>query len=138
MFKTLYVLNFAIKLFLEEKLVALKIHISNIDTPDHRHIQKSTAFIELVLTLVDGKQLKILRMKMSGKMQGLFPVQDVAKDHDLPGEVLRFDVTNLENNFDKENWHVIMEKSMFRLFSIGTFRNQLSVQKLNLRCFTWL
>ena len=133
MFKTLYVLNFAIKLFLEEKLLTLKIHISNINPPDHGHIQKSTAFIELVLTLVE-----MLGVKMSGKMQGLFPVQDVAKDHDLPGEVLRFDVTNLENNFDKENWHVIIEKSMFRLFSIGTFRNQLSVQKLNLRCFTWL
>ena len=38
--KTLYLLNFAIKLFLEKKLLALKIDISNIDPPDHRHIQK--------------------------------------------------------------------------------------------------
>ena len=127
MFKTLYLLNFPIKLFLEEKLLAFKINISNIDPPDHRHIQKSTAFIELVLTLVDGNQLKMLGVKMSGKMEGLFPVQDVAKDHDLPGEVLKFDVTNLEKYFDKENWHVIMEKSVFHLFSRGTFRNQLSV-----------
>ena len=41
MFKTLYFLNFAVKLFLEEKLLALKINISNIDPPDHRHIQKA-------------------------------------------------------------------------------------------------
>ena len=127
MFKTLYLLNFAIKLFLEENLLALKINISIMDPPDHRHIQKSTAFIGLVLTLVDGKQLKMLGVKMSGKMEGLFTVQDVAKDHDLPGEVLKFDVTNLEKYFDKESWHVIMEKSMFLLFSIGKFRNQLSV-----------
>ena len=123
MFKTLYLLNFAIKLFLEEKLLALKINISNIDPPDHRHIQKTTAFIELVLTLVDGKQLKMLGVKMSEKMEGLFPDQDVAKDLDLPEEVLKFDVTNLEKYFDKENRHVIMEKSMFHLFSIGPFRN---------------
>ena len=123
MFKTLYLLNFAIKLFLEEKLLALKINISNIDPPDHRHIQKTTAFIELVLTLVDGKQLKMLGVKMSEKMEGLFPDQDVAKDLDLPEEVLKFDVTNLEKYFDKENRHVIMEKSMFHLFSIGPFGN---------------
>ena len=123
MFKILYLLTFAIKLFLEEKLLALKINISNIDPPDHRHIQKTTAFIELVLTLVDGKQLKMLGVKMSEKMEGLFPDQDVAKDLDLPEEVLKFDVTNLEKYFDKENRHVIMEKSMFHLFSIGTFRN---------------
>ena len=49
--------------------------------------KKSTAFIGLVLTLVDGKQLKMLGVKMSGKMEGLFTVQDVAKDHDLPGKV---------------------------------------------------
>ena len=123
MFKILYLLTFAIKLFLEEKLLAFKINISNIDPPDHRHIQKTTAFIELVLTLVDGKQLKMLGVKMSEKMEGLFPDQDVAKDLDLPEEVLKFDVTNLEKYFDKENRHVIMEKSMFHLFSIGTFRN---------------
>ena len=38
----------------------------------------------------------MLGVKMSGKMEGLFTVQHVAKDHDLPGEVLKFDVTNLD------------------------------------------
>ena len=33
---------------------------------------------------------------MSGKIKGLFTVQDVAKDHDLPEKVLTFDVTNLK------------------------------------------
>lgn len=69
----------------------------------------------------------MLGVKMSGKMEDLFTVQDVAKDHDLPGEVLKFDITNLEKYFDKESWHVIMEKSMFLFFSIGKFRNQLIV-----------
>ena len=117
MFKTLY-LNFAMKLFLEEKLLALKINIINIDSRDHRHIQKIPAFIGLVLTLVDGKQLKMFGVRMSGKMEGLFTVQDVVKDHDLPGEVLKFDVTSLEKYFDKESWHVIVEKIMFLFFSI--------------------
>ena len=39
-------------------------------------------------------------LKCSGedlwKDGGLFTVQDIAKDHDLPGEVLKFDITNLE------------------------------------------
>ena len=61
---------------------------------------------------------------MSGKMEGLLSAQNVTKDHDLPGEVLKFDVTNLEKYFDKESWHVIMEKSMFLLFSIDQFWNQ--------------
>ena len=69
----------------------------------------------------------MLGVKMSGKMEDLFTAQNVAKDHDLPGEVLKFDITNLEKYFDKESWHVIMEKSMFLFFSIGKFRNQLIV-----------
>ena len=115
------------KLFLEERLLALKVNISNIDPPGHRHMQKSPIFIGSILTSVDGKQLKMLGVKMPGKMEGLFTVQDVAKDHELPGEVLTFDVTNLEKYFDKESWHVITEKSMILLFSIGKFRNQSSV-----------
>ena len=63
----------------------------------------------------------MLRVKMSGKMEGLLSAQNVTKDHDLPGEVLKFDVTNLEKYFDKESWHVIMEKSMFLRFSIDQF-----------------
>ena len=55
----------------------------------------------------------MLRVKMSGKMEGLFTVQDVAKDHDLPGKVLKFDVTNLEKYFDKESWYVIMKESTY-------------------------
>ena len=58
---------------------------------------------------------------MSGKMEGLLSAQNVTKDHYLPGEVLKFDVTNLEKYFEKESWHMIMEKSMFLLFSIDQF-----------------
>ena len=63
---------------------------------------------------------------MSGKMEGLLSAQNVTKDHYLPGEVLKFDVTNLEKYFEKESWHMIMEKSMFLLFSIDQFWNQVS------------
>ena len=127
MFKTLYLPNFTFKLFLEEKLLALKVNTSNIEPPVHRRTQKSTVFIGLILTLIDGKQLKMLGVKMSGKMEGLLTIQDVPKHHDLPGEVLKFDITNFGKYFHKEKWHVIMEKSMFLLFSIEKFRNQLSV-----------
>ena len=48
---------------------------------------------------------------MSGKNECLFIVEDVAKDHDLPGEVLKFDVTNLEKYFGKESWHILMINS---------------------------
>ena len=65
----------------------------------------------------------MLGVKMSRKMEDLITAQNVAKDHDLPGEVLKFDVTNLEKYFDKESWRVIM----FLFFSIGKFRNQLIV-----------
>ena len=58
---------------------------------------------------------------MSGKMETLLSAQNVTKDHYLPGEVLKFDVTNLEKYFEKESWHMIMEKSMFLLFSIDQF-----------------
>ena len=74
------------KLFLEERLLALKVNISNIDPPPppgHRHMQKSTVFLGSVLTSIDGKQLKMLGVKISGKMESLFTVQDVAKDHEL-------------------------------------------------------
>lgn len=63
----------------------------------------------------------MLGAKMSGKMEGLLSAQNVTKDHYLPGEVLKFDVTNLEKYFEKESWHMIMEKSMFLLFSIDQF-----------------
>ena len=56
------------KLFLEERLLALKVNISNIDPPGHRHMQKSPIFIGSILTSVDGKQLKMLGVKISGKM----------------------------------------------------------------------
>ena len=115
------------KLFLKETLLAFKVNISNIDPPGHRNMKKSPVFVGSILTSVDGKQLKMLGMKMSGKMEGLFTAQDVAKDHELPGEVLTFEVTNLEKYFGKESWHVIIEKSMILLFSIGKFRNQSSV-----------
>ena len=41
------------KLFLEERLLALKVNISNIDPPGHRHMQKSPVFIGSILTPVD-------------------------------------------------------------------------------------
>ena len=53
----------------------------------------------------------MLGVKMSGKNECLFIVEDVAKDHDLPGEVLKFDVTNLEKYFGKESWHILMINS---------------------------
>ena len=56
------------KLFLEERLLALKVNISNIDPPGHKHMQKSPVFIGSILTSVDGKQLKMLGVKISGKM----------------------------------------------------------------------
>ena len=52
-------------------------------------------------------------------MKGLFTVQDIIKGHDLTGQVLDFEVTNLDKNyqyFDKESWHVIMVKGMFLSF----------------------
>ena len=70
MLKKLYLPNFAIKFFLEENLLALKVNISNIEPP----IQKGTVFIGSILTLIDGKQLEMLKMKISGKTEGLFTV----------------------------------------------------------------
>ena len=58
---------------------------------------------------------------MSGKNECLFIVEDVAKDRDLPGEVLKFDVTNLEKYFGKESWHILMINS--RIWATK-FKNQ--------------
>ena len=70
MLKKLYLPNFAIKFFLEENLLALKVNISNIEPP----IRKGTVFIRSILTLIDGKQLEMLKVKISGKTEGLFTV----------------------------------------------------------------
>ena len=56
---------------------------------------------------------------MSRKMKDFFTVQDIVNGHDLPGEDLDFEATNLKRYFDKESWHVIMQKSMSLLFYIG-------------------
>ena len=61
----------------------------------------------------------MLRVKMSRKMKDFFTVQDIVNGHDLPREDLDFEATNLKRYFDKESWHVIMQKSMFLLFYIG-------------------
>ena len=59
MFKTLYLSNFAIKLFLEEKLLALKVNISNIDPTWPKTYPK--------FTLVEGKhQLMANNLECSG------------------------------------------------------------------------
>ena len=57
MFETLHLPNFVIKIFLEEKLLAIKFNISNIGplSPPAINIQKSTAIIGLTITLFDGK-----------------------------------------------------------------------------------
>ena len=70
MLKKLYLPNFAIKFFLEENLLPLKVNISNIEPP----IRKGTVFIRSILTLIDGKQLEMLKVKISGKTEGLFTV----------------------------------------------------------------
>ena len=59
------------------------------------------------------------KVKMSRKMKNFFTVQDIVNGHDLPGEDVDFEATNLKKYFDKESWHVIMQKSMFLLFYIG-------------------
>ena len=61
----------------------------------------------------------MLRVKMSRKMKDFFTVQDIVNGHDLPGEDLDFEATSLKRYFDKESWHVIMQKSMSLLFYIG-------------------
>ena len=38
------------------------------------------------------------------------------QDHDLPGEALDFDISNLKKYFDMKSLRVIMEKGMFPPF----------------------
>ena len=56
---------------------------------------------------------------MSRKMKNFFTVQDIVNGHDLPGEDVDFEATNLKKYFDKESWHVIIQKSMLLPFYIG-------------------
>ena len=118
-FKILYLPNFIIELFLEEKLLAIKFNLWKTEPPGHSNIQKSTAFLGLILPLVDSKQLKMHKVKMSRKMKNFFTVQDIVNGHDLPGEDVDFEATNLKKYFDKESWHVIIQKSMLLPFYIG-------------------
>lgn len=53
---------------------------------------------------------------MSGTMEGLLSFQEVAKNHELPEEVLDFDITSLEKYFDEKSLRVIMEKICFSPF----------------------
>ena len=68
MLKTLYLPNFVIKLFLEEKLLAIKVKITTLTPLVIDISKKSMAFIGLTFNLVDGEQLNMLGVKMSRKI----------------------------------------------------------------------